>query len=47
VPYWLESFDRVSRSGVGHADAGAVDAEIAHGSMFVGSPETVAQRRRR
>jgi probable LLM family oxidoreductase len=44
-PYWLQTFDRASRERGWRAPTrGQYDAEIAHGAMFVGSPETVAQR---
>ena len=44
-PYWLRTFDRASRERGWRAPTRAqYDAEIAHGAMFVGSPETVAQR---
>ena len=44
-PYWLQTFDRASRERGWRAPTRAqFDAEIAHGAMFVGSPETVAQR---
>jgi probable LLM family oxidoreductase len=44
-PYWLKTFDRASRErGWRPPTRPQFDAEIAHGSMFVGSPETVAQR---
>jgi probable LLM family oxidoreductase len=43
--YWFESFDRVSRErGWRRPTRGQYDAEVNHGAMFVGSPETVAQR---
>jgi alkanesulfonate monooxygenase SsuD/methylene tetrahydromethanopterin reductase-like flavin-dependent oxidoreductase (luciferase family) len=45
LPYWLESFDRASQErGWRRPTRAQFDAEVAHGSMFVGSPETVAQR---
>jgi probable LLM family oxidoreductase len=44
-PYWLDTFDRASRErGWRPPTREQFDAETAHGSMFVGSPETVAQR---
>jgi probable LLM family oxidoreductase len=44
-PYWLESFDRASQErGWRRPTRAQFDAEVEHGSMFVGSPETVAQR---
>jgi probable LLM family oxidoreductase len=44
-PYWLQTFDRASRErGWRPPTRAQFDAEIAHGSMFVGSPETVARR---
>jgi len=44
-PHWLESFDRVSRErGWRPPTRAQFDAETDHGAMFVGSPETVAQR---
>ncbi len=44
-PYWLETFDRASRErGWRPPTRSQFDAETAHGAMFVGSPETVAQR---
>ena len=44
-PYWLQTFARASRERGWRAPTRAqFDAEITHGSMFVGSPETVAQR---
>ena len=44
-PYWLQTFDRASRErGWRQPTRAQFDAEIAHGAMFVGSPETVAQR---
>jgi alkanesulfonate monooxygenase SsuD/methylene tetrahydromethanopterin reductase-like flavin-dependent oxidoreductase (luciferase family) len=44
-PYWLQAFDRASRErGWREPTRAQYDAEIAHGAMFVGSPETVAQR---
>src|SRR5579862_1356960 len=44
-PHWLETFDRASRErGWRPPTRAQFDAEIDHGSMFVGSPETVAQR---
>jgi probable LLM family oxidoreductase len=44
-PYWLQTFDRASRErGWRPPTRAQFDAEITHGAMFVGSPETVAQR---
>jgi probable LLM family oxidoreductase len=44
-PYWLQTFDRASRErGWRPPTRAQFDTEIAHGAMFVGSPETVAQR---
>jgi alkanesulfonate monooxygenase SsuD/methylene tetrahydromethanopterin reductase-like flavin-dependent oxidoreductase (luciferase family) len=44
-PYWLQTFDRASRErGWRQPTRAQFDSEIAHGAMFVGSPETVAQR---
>src|ERR1700722_7153235 len=44
-PYWLETFDRASRErGWGQPPRAQYEAEIDHGAMFVGSPETIAQR---
>ena len=44
-PYWLQTFDRASRErGWRQPTRAQFDAEIAHGAMFVGSPEAVAQR---
>jgi probable LLM family oxidoreductase len=44
-PYWLQTFDRASRErGWRPPTRAQFDAETAHGAMFVGSPETVAQR---
>jgi probable LLM family oxidoreductase len=44
-PYWLQTFDRASRErGWRQPTRAQFDAETAHGAMFVGSPETVAQR---
>jgi alkanesulfonate monooxygenase SsuD/methylene tetrahydromethanopterin reductase-like flavin-dependent oxidoreductase (luciferase family) len=44
-PYWLQTFDRASRErGWRQPTRAQYEAEIAHGAMFVGSPETVAQR---
>jgi alkanesulfonate monooxygenase SsuD/methylene tetrahydromethanopterin reductase-like flavin-dependent oxidoreductase (luciferase family) len=44
-PYWLQTFDRASRErGWRQPTRAQYDAEIAHGAMFVGSPETVARR---
>jgi probable LLM family oxidoreductase len=44
-PYWLQTFERASRErGWRQPTRAQYEAEIAHGAMFVGSPETVAQR---
>ena len=44
-PHWLQTFDRASRErGWRQPTRAQFDAETAHGAMFVGSPETVAQR---
>jgi alkanesulfonate monooxygenase SsuD/methylene tetrahydromethanopterin reductase-like flavin-dependent oxidoreductase (luciferase family) len=44
-PYWLQTFDRASRErGWRQPTRAQFDAETAHGAMFVGAPETVAQR---
>ena len=44
-PYWLQTFDRASRErGWRRPTRAQFDAEAAHGAMFVGAPETVAQR---
>ncbi len=44
-PYWLQTFDRAARErGWRQPTRAQFDAETAHGAMFVGSPETVAQR---
>jgi probable LLM family oxidoreductase len=44
-PYWLETFERASRErGWRPPSRPQYDAEVAHGSLFVGSPETVVQR---
>jgi probable LLM family oxidoreductase len=44
-PYWLQTFDRASQErGWRRPTRGQYDAEVNHGAMFVGSPETVAQR---
>jgi alkanesulfonate monooxygenase SsuD/methylene tetrahydromethanopterin reductase-like flavin-dependent oxidoreductase (luciferase family) len=44
-PYWLETFERASRErGWRPPSRSQYDAEVAHGAMFVGSPETVAKR---
>src|ERR1700722_9182893 len=44
-PFWLEPFDRASRErGWRPPTRAQYEAEIDHGAMFVGSPETVAQR---
>ena len=44
-PYWLQTFDRAARErGWRQPTRAQFDAEVAHGALFVGSPETVAQR---
>jgi probable LLM family oxidoreductase len=44
-PYWLQTFDRASRErGWRSPTRAQYEAEIDHGAMFVGSPETVARR---
>jgi alkanesulfonate monooxygenase SsuD/methylene tetrahydromethanopterin reductase-like flavin-dependent oxidoreductase (luciferase family) len=44
-PHWLQTFDRASRErGWRRPTRAQFDAEVAHGALFVGSPETVAQR---
>jgi probable LLM family oxidoreductase len=44
-PHWLETFDRASRErGWRPPTRPQYDAEVAHGALFVGSPETVVQR---
>jgi probable LLM family oxidoreductase len=44
-PYWLETFDRGARErGWAPPTRAQFEAEVDHGAMFVGSPETVAQR---
>jgi probable LLM family oxidoreductase len=44
-PHWLQTFDRAARErGWRQPTRAQFDAETAHGAMFVGSPETVAQR---
>src|SRR6185437_15946577 len=44
-PHWRQTFDRVSRErGWRQPTRAQFDAETAQGAMFVGSPETVAQR---
>jgi probable LLM family oxidoreductase len=44
-PYWLETFDRASRErGWRRPTRGQFESEVNSGAMFVGSPETVAQR---
>jgi probable LLM family oxidoreductase len=44
-PYWLETFERGARErGWTRPTRAQFEAEVAHGAMFVGSPETVAQR---
>jgi probable LLM family oxidoreductase len=44
-PYWLQTFDRAARErGWRQPTRAQFDDEIAHGAMFVGSPETVTQR---
>jgi probable LLM family oxidoreductase len=44
-PHWLQTFDRASRErGWRRPTRAQFDAEVAHGALFVGSPETVANR---
>jgi alkanesulfonate monooxygenase SsuD/methylene tetrahydromethanopterin reductase-like flavin-dependent oxidoreductase (luciferase family) len=44
-PHWAETFDRAARErGWRRPTRAQFDAEVEHGSLFVGSPETVAQR---
>ena len=44
-PHWLETFARASRErGWRRPTREQFEAEVSHGAMFVGSPETVAQR---
>jgi probable LLM family oxidoreductase len=44
-PYWLETFERASRErGWRSPTRAQFEAEVTHGAMFVGSPETVAPR---
>ena len=44
-PHWLESFGRVARErGWRDPTRAQFEAEIEHGALFVGSPETVATR---
>jgi probable LLM family oxidoreductase len=44
-PYWLQTFDRASRErGWRPPTRAQYDAEVAQGALFVGSPDTVAQR---
>jgi probable LLM family oxidoreductase len=44
-PAWIETFTRASvERGWRRPTQAQFDAEVAHGSLFVGSPETVAQR---
>ena len=45
LPAWLTTFERAARErGWRRPTRDQFDAEVAHGAMFVGSPETVAQR---
>jgi probable LLM family oxidoreductase len=45
LPAWLTTLERAARErGWRRPTRGQFDAEVAHGAMFVGSPETVAQR---
>ena len=45
LPAWLAAFDSAARErGWRRPTRDQFDAEVAHGAMFVGSPETVAQR---
>ena len=44
-PHWAETFDRAARErGWRRPTRAQFDAEVEHGALFVGSPETVAQR---
>lgn len=44
-PHWLETFERASRErGWRPPTRAQYDAEVAQGALFVGSPDTVAQR---
>ena len=44
-PYWRETFDRAAMErGWRRPTREQYDAEVEHGALFVGSPETVAQR---
>ncbi|MDQ1541841.1 MAG: hypothetical protein QOH29_2567, partial [Actinomycetota bacterium] len=44
-PHWAETFDRAARErGWRRPTRAQFDAEVDHGALFVGSPETVAQR---
>jgi probable LLM family oxidoreductase len=44
-PYWLQTFDRAARErGWRQPTRAQFDAETVNGALFVGSPETVAQR---
>jgi probable LLM family oxidoreductase len=44
-PYWLETFERAaSERGWRRPTREQYDAEVEHGALFVGSPETVAGR---
>jgi probable LLM family oxidoreductase len=44
-PAWIESFTRAAAErGWRRPTQAQFDSEVAHGSLFVGSPETVAQR---
>jgi probable LLM family oxidoreductase len=44
-PHWLETFDRASRErGWRPPTRAQFDAEVDHGALFVGSPDTVATR---
>ncbi len=45
APAWIETFTRAAvERGWRRPTQDQFDAEVAHGSLFVGSPETVAQR---
>jgi alkanesulfonate monooxygenase SsuD/methylene tetrahydromethanopterin reductase-like flavin-dependent oxidoreductase (luciferase family) len=45
LPAWLTTFEGAARErGWRRPTRAQFDAEVAHGAMFVGSPETVAQR---
>jgi len=45
LPHWLKTFDRAAQErGWRPPTRAQFDVEASHGAMFVGSPETVAQR---